>query len=158
MSAAALKTEDSVIADYGTQEFVTVNVGDQVLGVGVKEIHDVFSLTGLTPVPGASAEIAGVLNLRGRIVTAIDARIVLGLPAREEGYGGTMAIGVEYNGESYGILVDSVGEVIRLKEDELQPNPINMDTKWKSISRGIYRLDGKLLMTVNLEKFLTHGF
>ena len=160
MSALAAKRMDnhasdiSLLADYGTQEFVTVQVADQILGVGVKEIQDVFALQHLTPVPGAKREIAGILNLRGRIVTAIDARIRLGLPPREEGYVGTMAVGVEYKGEAYGILVDKVGEVLRLKDSDFESNPINMDAKWKMISRGIYRLDGRLLMTIDVERLL----
>lgn len=157
MNATALKSEDMVVSDFGTQEFVTVHVGDQILGVGVKEIHDVFALSELTPVPGARKEIAGVLNLRGRIVTAIDARVILGLPPRENGYAGVMAVGVEHKGESYGVLVDSVGEVLRLKDSEFEANPINMDAKWKNISRGIYRLEGKLLMTIDIEKLLVQS-
>jgi purine-binding chemotaxis protein CheW len=160
MSALATKSmayndqDNSLLADYGTQEFVTVHVADQVLGVGVKEIQDVFAIQHLTPVPGSKREIAGILNLRGRIVTAIDARIRLGLPPRSEGYVGTMAVGVEYKGEAYGILVDRVGEVLRLKDSDFENNPINMDSKWKLISRGIYRLDGRLLMTIDVERLL----
>ncbi len=163
MSALAKKqfdaygTDNSLLADYGTQEFVTVHVADQVLGVGVKEIQDVFAIQHLTPVPGAKAEIAGILNLRGRIVTAIDARVRLGLPPREEGHQGTMAVGVEYKGEAYGILVDRVGEVLRLKDSDFENNPINMDPRWKMISRGIYRLDGRLLMTIDVQQLLGVG-
>lgn len=160
MSALATKSlsqnESSLLADYGTQEFVTIYVADQILGVGVKEIQDVFAIQHLTPVPGAKREIAGILNLRGRIVTAIDARVKLGLPPRDDdaGFVGTMAVGVEYGGEAYGILVDRVGEVLRLKDSDFENNPINMDAKWKSISRGIYRLDGRLLMTIDIERLL----
>lgn len=160
MSAVAKKqfdaysTDNSVLADYGSQEFVTVHVADQILGVGVKEIQDVFAIQHLTPVPGAKAEIAGILNLRGRIVTAIDARVRLGLEPREEGTHGTMAVGVEYKGEAYGILVDRVGEVLRLKDSDFENNPINMDPRWKMISRGIYRLDGRLLMTIDVQQLL----
>lgn len=156
MSALATKSlnNNSVLADFGSQEFVTIHVADQILGVGVKEIQDVFAIQTLTPVPGAKREIAGILNLRGRIVTAIDARVRLGLPPREEGYVGTMAVGVEHNGEAFGILVDRVGEVLRLKDSDFENNPINMDAKWKLISRGIYRLEGRLLMTIDIERLL----
>lgn len=154
MSAAQLKQDSSILSDYGTQEFVTVHVADQLLGVEVKAIQDVFSLQDLTPVPGARKEIAGVLNLRGRIVTAIDARVRLGLPVREGGYIGCMAVGVEYKGEAYGILVDRVGEVLRLHENDFEMNPMNMDPNWKTVSKGIYRLDGRLLMSMDIEALL----
>ena len=66
-------------------EYVTVRIGDQLLGVEVKQIREVFSPQDVTSVPRAPGEIAGLLNLRGRIVTAVDARHRLGLPPREPG-------------------------------------------------------------------------
>jgi purine-binding chemotaxis protein CheW len=152
MSATALKTE--YIDTHNSSEFVTIFVADQVFGVAIKAIHDVFELDSLTPVPGARADIAGVLNIRGRIVTAIDARIKFGLAPRAEGYAGMMAVGIEHNGEVYGILVDKVGEVLRLNNSDCEPNPMNMDASWKLFSKGIFRLDGKLLMSLDIERLL----
>lgn len=67
-----------------TTEFVTFRIGDQTFGVSVSEIHDVFRPASMTPVPLSGPEIAGVLNLRGRIVTAIDARSRLGMKSPEK--------------------------------------------------------------------------
>src|SRR4051794_31747098 len=91
-------------------EYVTVTIGDQLFGLPISRVQDVFMPERLTRVPLAPPEIAGVLNLRGRIVTAIDMRSRLGLP-RRQGTGPTMAVGIECNGESYGLLIDAVGEV-----------------------------------------------
>ncbi|MCZ8282118.1 MAG: chemotaxis protein CheW [Aquidulcibacter sp.] len=155
MNALATRHESELaLAKAGTKEFVTVHVADQLFGVEVIDIQDVFSLKGLTPVPGARPEIAGVLNLRGRIVTAIDARCRLGLPARPQGFAGMMAVGVEYQGEAYGILVDSVGEVLRLSDSDFEPNPVNLNPNWKDVSQGVYRLEGRLLMTLNIDHLL----
>ncbi len=107
-------------------------------------MQDVFKPTRITRVPLAGAEIAGVLNLRGRIVTAIEMRSRLGLQAREEGKA-PMAIGIESRGKSFGLLVDAVGEVLKLSDSELEPNPINLDRKLGGVSAGVYRLDGQLL-------------
>jgi purine-binding chemotaxis protein CheW len=158
MSAPAPRDTRFALADAGTKEFVTVHVADQLFGVEVTEIRDVFALKGMTPVPGSKREIAGVLNLRGRIVTAIDARRRLGLPDRPQGYAVTMAVGVEYNGEAFGIIVDSVGEVLRLPDTQCEPNPVNLDANWKAISQGVYRLEGKLLITLGIERFLGFAF
>jgi purine-binding chemotaxis protein CheW len=155
MSALAYKSDSALaLATAGTKEFVTVHVADQLFGVEVTDIQDVFSLQQLTPVPGARPEIAGVLNLRGRIVTAIDARRRLGLPARPEGFKGMMAVGVEHGGEAFGILVDAVGEVLRLDDSAFEPNPVNLDPNWKEVSQGVYRLDGRLLMTLDIDQLL----
>jgi purine-binding chemotaxis protein CheW len=156
MTAQAQKRDsDLALATIGTKEFVTVHVADQLFGVQVTDIQDVFSLRSLTPVPGARPEIAGVLNLRGRIVTAIDARQRLGLAPRPQGHAGVMAVGVEYQGESYGILVDQVGEVLRLADQEFEPNPVNLDPTWKEVSQGVYRLDGRLLMILDIDHLLS---
>ena len=156
MTALAERNASALaLAAAGTKEFVTVHVADQLFGVAVTDIQDVFSLRGLTPVPGSRPEIAGVLNLRGRIVTAIDARRRIGLPHRPQGYAGMMAVGVEHEGEVYGILVDSVGDVLRLADSDFEPNPVNLDPIWKEVSQGVYRLDGRLLMTLEINRLLT---
>jgi purine-binding chemotaxis protein CheW len=156
MSAqAALAPSDLSYLNHDAREFVTVIIGDQTFGIKVTDVRDVFALKGLTPVPGARPEIAGVLNLRGRIVTAIDARQILGLPSRTDGYLGMMAVGIEHDGEAYGILVDGIGDVLQLREDDFVPNPANLSAHWKRISQGVYRLEGKLLITLNVETFLT---
>jgi purine-binding chemotaxis protein CheW len=154
MSALAKSSSQIFLSDSGSSEFVTVYVGDQLFGVQVTDIRDVFALKSLTPVPGSKPEIAGVLNLRGRIVTAIDARCRLGLPKRPEGYTGMMAVGVELNGEAFGILVDKVGEVLRLSDSQCEPNPVNLDANWKGVSHGVYRLDETLLITLDIERLL----
>jgi purine-binding chemotaxis protein CheW len=154
MSALARRETSFALASTDVKEFVTLHIGDQLFGVQVTDIRDVFALKSLTPVPGSKPEIAGVLNLRGRIVTAIDARCRLGLGARPEGYSSMMAVGVELNGEAFGVLVDGVGEVLRLSDSQCEPNPVNMDANWKAISQGVYRLEGKLLITLDIERLL----
>src|SRR5579864_3093883 len=94
-------------------EYVTASVGGQLFGLPIARVQDVFVLDRLTRVPLAAAEIAGVLNLRGRIVTAIDMRRRLALPPVGEARK-RMAIGIEHKGESYGLLIDTIGEVLTL--------------------------------------------
>ncbi|MCG8440687.1 MAG: chemotaxis protein CheW [Caulobacterales bacterium] len=143
----------SVLAEADTREFVTLHVADQLFGVEVTDIHDVFAPQAITPVPLSPREIAGVLNLRGRIVTAIDARARLGLPPREDGRAG-MAIGIEKGGESYGLIIDTVGEVLRLANTDFEANPCNLDPRWQEVSRGVYRLDERLLMVLDVDRML----
>ena len=141
----------------GEREFVTLTIADQLFGVEVTDIHDVFRPQSLTAVPLAKPEIAGVLNLRGRIVTTVCARRRLALPPRPEGAPPPMAVGVDKNGESYGILVDSVDEVLRLPASAYESAPVNLDPRWAQVSRGVYRLDGKLLVALDVERLLDLG-
>ncbi len=137
-----------------TCEYVTFNIGGQTFGTSVLEVHDVFRPTGITSVPMARPDIAGVLNLRGRIVTAIDARARLGLPPNDVKKSDKMAIGVDLRGESFGLIIDSVGEVVRLDENELEQNPVNLDPTWASVSKGVHRLGDKLLVVMDIGRML----
>lgn len=136
-----------------TSEYVTATIGGHLFGLPILRVQDVFLPERLTRVPLAPPEIAGVLNLRGRIVTLIDMRIGLGLPPREDG-GPVMAIGVESQGESYGLLIDAVGEVLKLDEAAREPNPVNLDPRLARVCAGIHRLDGDLLMVVDVDRAL----
>jgi purine-binding chemotaxis protein CheW len=134
-------------------EFVTFTVAGQLFGLPIGRVQDVFKPTRLTRIPLAGAEIAGVLNLRGRIVTVIDMRQRLDVKQREAGEA-SMAIGIEARGESFGLLVDTVGEVLKLPEPDREPNPINLDRKLAALSAGVYRLDGQLLVVLDTDRLL----
>jgi purine-binding chemotaxis protein CheW len=136
-------------------EFVTVIVADQLFGLPISRVHDVFVPDRLTRVPLAPAEVAGVLNLRGRIVTAIEMRSRLDLPERANAK--AMAVGIQCGGESYGLLVDSVGEVIKFSESSIESNPVNLDPKLSSVSAGVHRLEGQLLVVLDVDRVLGIG-
>src|SRR4029077_9959032 len=132
----------------------------------------VFMPERLTRVPLSSAEIAGVLNLRGRIVTVVDMRARLGLPKNEHGKppvascpprGGLpktadanppMAVGVDLRGESYGLLIDQIGEVLRLPDDGREENPVNLDPRIAKLAGGVHRLDGQLMFVLDVDRVL----
>jgi len=137
-------------------EYVTAMIGGQLFGLPIVRVQDVFIPERLTRVPLAPPEIAGVLNLRGRIVTLIDLRRRFGLGQRDDGEA-VMAIGVESRAESYGLLIDSVGEVLKLDDAAREPNPINLDQRLARVSAGIYRLDGQLLIVVDVDRVLDIG-
>lgn len=145
--------KDAAVTDVGMSEYITVVIGGQLFGVPVPRVHDVFMPQSVTRVPLSAPEIAGVLNLRGRIVTAIDMRRRLGLPKREEATT-WMAVGVEHRGESYGLIIDSVGEVLRVADADLESNPANLDPRWRAISAGVQRLDHQLMIVVDVERVL----
>src|SRR5215831_755058 len=134
-------------------EYVTVMIGDQLFGLPISRVQDVFMPDRLTRVPLSSPEIAGVLNLRGRIVTAIDLRRRLGLPSRSDGRP-PMAVGIELRGESYGLLIDSVGEVMKLADGTREPNPVNLDARLARVSAGVHRLDKQLLVILDVDRVL----
>lgn len=142
--------------DQNVTEYVTAMIGDQLFGLPISRVQDVFMPDRLTRVPLAPPEIAGVLNLRGRIVTAIDMRARLGLPKRDDGRQ-SMAVGIESKGESYGLLIDVIGEVLKLNESAAEPNPVNLDARLARVSAGVHRLDGQLLVVLDVDRVLDMG-
>lgn len=142
--------------DTSTIEYVTVTIDGQLFGLPILEVEDVFQPQNITSVPLAKREVAGVLNLRGRIVTAIDMRERLDLEPRVPGEI-SMAVGIEYKGESYGLVIDKVGEVLRLKEDGIEPNPSNLNSNWASVSAGVYQLEGELMVVLDVFRVLNIG-
>lgn len=134
-------------------EYVTVTIGGQLFGLPIGQVQDVFVPGHLTPVPLAPEEIAGVLNLRGRIVTAVDMRCRLGLPKRDTRQN-AMAVGIDLNGESYGLIIDSVGEVLKLHENTREPVPINLDARLAQVTAAVHRLDGELLVVLDVARLL----
>jgi purine-binding chemotaxis protein CheW len=131
-------------------EYVTVVIGGQLFGLPISRVQDVFMPERVTRVPLSAPEIAGVLNLRGRIVTVIDMRRRLGLPPRTDDKP-SMAVGIELKGESYGLLIDTVGEVLKLGETTFEPNPVNLDVRLARVSGGVHRLDGQLMVILDVD-------
>ena len=135
-------------------EFVTMSVDGQLFGIPVLLVQDALKAQTITRIPLASREVAGALNLRGRIVTAIDVRRRLGLPDRPSDQPG-MNIVVEHAGDLYSLIVDSVGEVLTMDADTFERNPATLDAQWKAFCKGIYRLDGSLLLILDVANLLT---
>ena len=106
-----------------------------------------------TPIPLAPGDVAGALNLHGRIVTAIDLRRRLQLPPRDAD-DPEMSVVVDYGGELYSLNVDTVGEVLSLPVDDFDSNPSTLNPVWRSISAGIYRLKEELLVVLDVERLL----
>ncbi|TCZ58627.1 chemotaxis protein CheW [Roseicella aquatilis] len=139
-------------AEDTTEVTLTLTVAGQLCGVPVSAVRDVLAAQSITRIPLAPLEVAGGLNLRGRIVTAIDLRRRLGLPAREGGV--AMSVVVEREGEAYSLLADQVGEVLPLPRGDRAPNPPTLDPAWREVSLGVHRLGERLLIMLDVEQLL----
>ncbi|MHB8272298.1 chemotaxis protein CheW [Bradyrhizobium sp.] len=148
MTMSSAQTSEGTITEY-----VTAMIGGQLFGMPISRVQDVFIPELMTRVPLASSDVAGVLNLRGRIVTAIDMRSRLGLPKSDSGRP-PMAVGVDLRGESYGLLIDAVGEVLKLADDSREVNPVNLDPRMAKMACGIHRLDGQLMVVLDVDRVL----
>jgi len=122
-------------------------------GVPVLGVRDILAEQAITRIPLAPPEIAGSLNLRGRIVTAIDLRRRLRLPPAPAGQP-RMSVVAEQGGELYALLVDQVSEVMSLPAHSFERNPPTLPPAWAAYSAGIHRLQGRLLVVLDVARLL----
>lgn len=157
MTTAVLEREipqaDLRTADH---EFLTFYVGKQLFGVPVLSVRDVLKPQSLARIPLAPKEVAGVINLRGRIITTIDVRCRLGLKPFDESMQ-SMSVVVNYGDELYSLMVDGVGDVISLSAGAYENNPATISPKWRDFSNGIYHLDSELMIVLDIPNLLALG-
>jgi purine-binding chemotaxis protein CheW len=156
MSTDVLERPDGMAAagaDDQEQVYVTLTVADQLCGVPVLSVRDILGEQSITRIPLAPPEIAGSLNLRGRIVTAIDLRRRLLLPPPPAGQK-RMSVVAEQGGELYALLVDQVSEVMSLKLSDFERNPPTLEASWAAFSTGIYRLSDRLMVVLDVGRLL----
>jgi purine-binding chemotaxis protein CheW len=136
-----------------TEGLVSVRIGTQAFGIPVLQVQDVIAQTSINRVPLAPAEVAGSLNLRGRIVTAIDMRRRLGMPTRraDEPF---MSVIVERYSELYALIVDDVGDVLWLPASQHEPTPATLSGEWRTLCSGLYRLEAELLLVLQVAEVL----
>lgn len=145
------QTQSQPNAPFGlaANEFLSFVVGGQLFGVSVLQVQDVISSRNIAPIPLSPPEIVGSINLRGRIVTAIDLHYVLQLdkPDPPTNY---MNVVVECDDESYSLRVDEVGEVLSPKENEFEQCPATLAAHWRRLSSGLYRLENDLMILLDV--------
>jgi purine-binding chemotaxis protein CheW len=134
-------------------DLVTMIVAGQLVGVPMAMVRDVLGPQRIFAVPKAPREIAGVLNLRGRIVTVVDLRARLGLPESEAGRAG-MSVVVEHQGELCSLRIDEVGEALRLPAERFEPSLVALDQHWREVAVGVHRLKDGLLVELDVGRVL----
>lgn len=135
------------------KEFLTIRIEGQMFGIPILQVQDVLGEIKVTRIPLAPPQVSGSLNLRGRIVTAIDVRKCLGLPPLEN-VDRRMSVVVMHDDELYSLIIDEVGDVLTLQDKDFEQNPATLDITWKSVSLGVYRLSGEILVILDVPKLL----
>ncbi|NNM73648.1 chemotaxis protein CheW [Enterovirga aerilata] len=136
------------------EAYVTAVIAGQLFGIPIGRVRDVFNLGGLTPVPLAPSDVLGLTNLRGRVVTVLDIHSRLGLPPHPAAQPGGLAIGIEAGEDSFGLVVDRIGEIVSVDRDAGEDNPIHLDPAWAALSRRVHRLDDGLLVVLDVDAVL----
>ena len=134
----------------------TFFVRDALLALDAAGIQEVIRLGPLTPVRHASVEVAGILNLRGKIVTVLDLGLKLGFsPTARDGHSRIFII--EARGEFIGLLVDRVDEVVELESGAFEPLPANLPAGQERLFRGVYRAPHRVITVLDPARVLAVG-
>lgn len=125
-------------------------LGEALMGIPIQQIEEINRHLAMTPVPHAPPHVRGVINLRGEVVTVIDLRTILGL-APTELTPRTRNVIVNSKGEHIGLLVDRIADVVTAGGDQVEPPPANVRGVDGRFFRGVYKLDGELLVILDVE-------
>ncbi|MGH1472203.1 MAG: chemotaxis protein CheW [Cellvibrionaceae bacterium] len=140
--------------DDPTLQWVTFKLAGEIYGINVMQVQEVLRYSEIAPVPGAPAYVLGIINLRGNVVTVIDTRHRFGLPS-EEVSENTRIVIIEAEKHVIGILVDSVAEVVYLKQSEIETAPnVGTEDNAKFI-QGVCHKNNQLLILIELDKLLS---
>jgi purine-binding chemotaxis protein CheW len=137
---------------------IVFRVGDAEYVLPTSEVAQLESFTGATPVPGAPHFVAGLVQIRGRVVPAVDLRARFGLPPVPNTLDTRVVLG-ELEGRVVALVVDLSREVISLSPEQLTPPPELVRERTKGFVTAVARVDGRILMRLNLETLLDeeHG-
>ncbi len=136
-----------------SQQFCTFVLHEEFFGVPVQQVQEVIRYQEMTRVPLVPDVVTGLINLRGQIVTAIDLRRCLGMPARAAGRL-PMNVVVRTGDGPVSLLVDDIGDVIEISENDYEATPQNMPAQQREMVEGVYKLEGRLLLVLNTERAL----
>jgi len=147
-SAAEDTANDPVI------QLVTFHLANETYGINVMQVQEVLRISEIAPVPGASAYVIGIINLRGNVVTVIDTRGRFGLPEGEI-TDATRIVIIESEKQVMGMLVDSVAEVVDLRGSEIDSAPNVGNEESSRYIQGVATRGTQLLIVVDLNRLLT---
>ena len=141
-------------SDDPVLQWVTFRLAGETYGINVMQVQEVLRYTEIAPVPGAPGYVLGIINLRGNVVTVIDTRNRFGLESGEMS-DNTRIVIIETEGHVIGVLVDSVAEVVYLRQSEVENAPnVGNDESAKFI-QGVCHKNDELLILIELNKLLT---
>lgn len=149
MSRAGIDSNRKKKAADTLVETCSVRLGQTLFGVPIGHILEIVGSARPQPVPLAPNFVGGLVHYRGDVLTTVSLRQLLGLPPKE---GPQDILVLESAGGCFGLLVDSVGEVLTLSSADFEPNPSILDERRKALFAGAYKLKDSLLVMLDPER------
>ena len=135
-------------------QWVTFKLDNETYGINVMRVQEVLRYTEIAPVPGAPSYVLGIINLRGNVVTVIDTRQRFGLSTGEIS-DNTRIVIIEADKQVVGIMVDSVAEVVYLRQSEIETAPNVGNEESAKFIQGVCNKNNELLILVELDKMMS---
>lgn len=138
-----------------TVQLATFYLDDYLFAVPVTQVQEVLKQQPHTPTPGAPASVAGLINLRGQVVTALDLRRRLGMPPLQPVDGEvrqSINVVVRTRSEVWSLIVDRIGDVINVTEEQFEPPPDTLHGPLRDLIVGAYKLEGPLLLQLDVDR------
>jgi purine-binding chemotaxis protein CheW len=130
-------------------EMCTVRLGSSIFGVPITHILEIVGAAKPQPVPLAPIFVGGLMHYRGDVLTTVSLRQLLDMPPKE---GRQDLLVLESAGGIFGLLVDSVSEVLTVSSADYEPNPSILDERRGLLFAGAYKLKDSLLVMLNPEQ------
>lgn len=144
---------EAVVPAAALQELLAFRLADEEYAIDIGAIEEIVKPRPVTEVPYAPSFVPGLISLRGRIVTIMDLRRRLGLPAEPSGRASRIIVAAD-RGRTVGLQVDAVTGVVRLAPGDIGPTPMVVGGVDSEFLGGLGRVDGRLVILLNLPRVL----
>lgn len=138
---------------FEQEQLVVFEVGDESFGIDISLVQEIIRMQPITEVPKAPMYVKGVINLRGKVIPIIDLRERFGFATGEETKA-TRIVVVNVLGNTVGMIVDAVSEVLRLPTDAIEPPSTIVESIGSQYLKGIGKLEDRLIILLDLDKLL----
>ncbi|MFZ3060626.1 MAG: chemotaxis protein CheW [Candidatus Methanoperedens sp.] len=151
---AGQQPQDAKTKSGDELQLVVFNIGREEFGVEIMRVQEIIRMTNITRIPQAPEYIRGIINLRGRIIVVLNLNVIMGMETKEQDEN-TRIIVANIDETVMGFIVDSVSEVIRLPEKNVEPAPAVIASKiGTEYVRGVGKMEDRLLILLDLDKIL----
>lgn len=136
-------------------QFVNFRLRDEEYGVDIGSVREITRVVDISHIPESPSFIEGVTNLRGQIIPVVDLAKQFGLAPQEKLPESARIVVTEVKGQTVGMIVDEVPEVLKIPEENIEPTPELIQTKIrKDYIKGVGKLENRIIVLLDLEKVL----
>ena len=135
-------------------QLVSFKIGTEEFGVDILKVQEINRMVDITKVPRSPEFVEGIINLRGKVIPIIDLRKRFNMDLSDHDKN-TRIVVVDIEGQTMGMVVDSVSEVLRIPASTIEPTPDVVTSVESEYIRGVAKLDNRLLIHLDLSKILT---